>query len=84
MASRTQRPALLSREYLPVRANILEIASSLDRIQRASAADTSEPEWKQLQAGIKLLLDEEADRAENVQMLFSQPYDQQWRKTLDV
>lgn len=84
MASLTSEPNHLDCEYLPIRAKLLEIAAALDRIQRASVEDAADPRWDQLQAGIKLLHSEEAERAEQVQMLFSRPYDQQWREKLKI
>ncbi len=74
----------LDREYLPIRAKILEIASALDRVQRASDDGVEDPRWEQLQSGINLLFSDEAQRAEQVQLLFSLPYEKQWRETMDV
>ncbi len=70
----------LESEFLPIRAKILEIASSLDRIQRETAEDVKDPRWQQLQAGIQLLQTVEAGRAEQVQLLFSRAYDKQWQQ----
>ena len=78
----------LDHEFLPTRAKILEIAAALDRIERAAAISTrqsiDDPRWEQLRAGIGLLLTAEADRARQVQLLFSRPYDQQWRENLEM
>ena len=74
------QPEHLEREFLPVRAKILEIAAALDRIQRAAQDEHSDSRWAQLQAGIKILLEEEAERAEQVQLLFSQDYDEHWQQ----
>ena len=99
MSSTVLSPPHLDREFLPTRAKILEIAAALDRIERATFFDTGErtednqadrknlagdPRWKQLQAGIQLLLTGQAQRAEQVQLLFSRPYDEQWRQTLEM
>jgi len=87
MTPPVSQPRYLDREFLPIRAKILEIAAALDRIQRASDVDMKEdagnPRWEQLQTGIHLLLSEEAERAEEVQLLFSRKYDEQWRQTLN-
>jgi len=85
-------PFHLDREFLPIRAKILEIAAALDRIERATEASNEDkidrhaddPRWDQLQAGIRLLQASEAQRAEQVQLLFSRPYDQQWRQDLGI
>ena len=88
MSSDILSAPLLDHEFLPTRAKILEIAAALDRIERAAAVNTrqstDDPRWEQLQAGIGLLLTAEADRARQVQLLFSRPYDQQWRQNLEM
>lgn len=84
MSSAISSTLPLDREFLPARAKILEIAAALDRIQRASPEDAEDPRWKQLQDGIKLLQSEDLERAEQVQLLFSRPFDEQWRETLNV
>ena len=84
MAFAGSRPPQLEREFLPVRAKILEIAAALDRIQRAGEADTDAPQWQQLRAGIQLLESAEPQRAEEVQLLFSRPYQEQWRESFGL
>lgn len=76
--------AVLNQEYLPARAKILEIAASLDRIQRASGNVADEPRMKQLRTAIEALLDDEPGRAERVQLLFSRAYDLRWRETFKI
>ncbi|MEM8947417.1 MAG: hypothetical protein AAGD11_19740 [Planctomycetota bacterium] len=84
MASNFPPTTPLEREYLPVRAKILEIASALDRIQRSADHTEDDPRWDQLQAGINLLFADQPQRAEHVQLMFSRPYDPQWRQQFDV
>lgn len=84
MASTFPTVSPLDREFLPTRAKILEIASALDRIQRSNATEREDPRWEQLQAGINLLFAADPERAEQVQLLFSRPYEENWRDTLDV
>ncbi len=76
--------AVLDQEYLPVRAKILEIAASMDRIQRAAGDVADASRLKQLQKAIESLLEDEPGRAERVQLLFSRPYDQRWRETFKI
>ena len=71
---------LLDREYLPVRAKILEIAAAFDRIQRAPGDVRKEDRWKQLQAALERVLAPEDDRTEQLQLHFSRPYDPRWRE----
>lgn len=76
--------AVLDQEYLPARAKILELAATLDRVQRTTGYDDNQPQSKQLRAAIELLLEGEPGRAERVQLLFSRPYDQRWRETFKI
>jgi len=84
MSTKSSSQAILEQEYLPVRAKILEIAASLDRIERAKGDVSSDPRWEQLQEAIDFLLAKECDRAEVIQLLLSRPYDKQWKKTLEL
>lgn len=71
---------VLEREFLPVRAKILEIAASLDRIQRAESSSSQGAELERIRTAIRSLLDEEPGRAEQIQLLFSREYEEGWRK----
>ena len=77
---------VLDRHYLEVRAKLLEVAATLDRIDRAGgSAVEDDPRMGQLLAGLKILQEaSSADRAEQIQHLFSRPYDEQWRSRLEV
>ena len=89
---------LLDRHYLEVRARLLEIAATLDRIDRAKSSATNasesadasgkpldaDPRMAQLKQGIELLLSEEDGRAAKVQKLFSLNYDPDWRSKYQV
>ncbi len=84
MASPFPEVSPLEREYLPIRAKILEIASALDRIQRTSECELDDPRWQQLQSAINLLFASDPERAEQVQMLFSRSYEQDWRTKMQI
>lgn len=75
---------VLDREFLEVRARILKIAATLDRIDRSAtpAADTQRLE--QIRQGLHILLGDAPDRARQVQMLFSLPYRDHWPQELGV
>ena len=75
---------ILNREFLPVRAKILEIAATLDRLQRASGDPSSHQQLKSLHEAIDILQEFEVGRAERVQLLFSLPYDQDWRDNFNL
>lgn len=81
----------LEREFLQIRARILELAAALDRLQRAEgAADTTsengrseplsaDPRMALIRQGLTTLAVVTPDRAEQVQLLFSRPYDPKWQ-----
>jgi len=73
----------IEQEFLPLRARLLEIAAALDRLDRASepgGPSVGEPRIAKIRAAIKLLLDSRGDRAEQVQLVFSRPYEDDWRE----
>lgn len=72
--------ATLEREFLTIRAKILEIAASLDRLDRADGETGSDPRLAQIRTGIEQLLSSDEGRAEAVQQVFSLPYDEAWRE----
>jgi hypothetical protein len=71
---------LLDREFLDVRAKLLQLAASLDRVQRAPGeTDPGDPRTGQIREALEILRGQEANRAERVQLAFSLPYDKDWR-----
>jgi hypothetical protein len=77
--SRTAR-AVLDEEFLPIRAKLLEVAAALDRLDRASGSIAKDPRRTQVQTAIQVLLRPENDRAEQLQLIFSRPYEEGWRE----
>lgn len=73
---------ILDRHYLEIRSKILDLAASLDRIDRAEEKPeiADDPRVAKLQSGIQLLLAKTNNRAEQVQMLFSDTYTPNWMK----
>jgi len=80
MATPMAAPAVLDREFLEVRAKLLELAATFDRLDRGGGAPTDDRRIKLVKQGLKVLLDETGDRAEQIQLLFSRPYDDDWQK----
>ena len=78
-SSRTVRE-VFDQEFLSVRAKLLEVAASLDRIDRADGSLANDPRRTQVQAAIQVLLRPEDDRAEQLQLVFSRPYDHDWQE----
>ena len=75
---------VLSREFLEIRAKILEIAAAFDRLERAAGDVADDPRVSRLQEALKVLSEPKSERAEQVQLVFSRPYDEQWQRTLKV
>jgi hypothetical protein len=84
MAALRTPAAVLEQEYLPIRAKILEIASALDRLERAGGVADGDPRMAQVRAGIETLLRRDEDRAEQVQLIFSRPYDDEWQDKFGI
>ena len=64
----------LEEQFLQMRARVLSLAADLDRIERAEGGASlleSDQRIQKLRRAVKLVLDERTNRAEQVQMLFS-------------
>ena len=91
LANRTQ-DEVLGREYLPVRAKILEIAAALDRIERAGAAGAegsategqTDPRLERLRQALPILQQPGTDHAEQVLQHFSLEYDDGWMQQFGI
>jgi hypothetical protein len=70
---------ILNREFLEIRAKVLELAAALDRLERGSGEVVDDPRLKRIHEGLQLLIDHSGDRAEQVQLVFSRSYDENWR-----
>lgn len=88
MSSRSA-DAVLNESFLEVRAKLLEIAATLDRIDRSVAQGPplngeSLQRRQRLSQALELLLEDAPGRAENVQRLFSREYEPDWRATMSL
>jgi hypothetical protein len=73
--------AILDQEFLPMRAKLLEIAATLDRLDRADGNAANDRRVGQVHSAVETLLRGDAgERAEQIQLLFSRPYDDDWQK----
>jgi len=75
--------------FLSVRAKLLEISATLDRVDRAvergDPLDENAVEQRErVDHAIRLLLSERSDRTENIQRLFSRRYRPNWRTDMAV
>ena len=77
MTSDSDSPTL-DREFLAIRAKILEIAAALDRVERIDGLPANDERMQQIVQSIGLLNDGKSGRAKAVQMIFSLPYNESW------
>ncbi len=84
MKSPMTAPQVLDREFLELRAKILELAAALDRLDRSEGAVSDDVRYQRLRQAIELLLAQQPNRAEQVQLIFSREYDDAWRKKFGV
>jgi len=84
MPNSSSSQAVLDREFLEIRARVLEIAAALDRLDRADGPPTGDSRLAAIARALEVLQSSDSDRAERVQLIFSIPYENAWRATLDV
>ena len=84
MPSSMPASAVLDREFLEIRAKILEIAASLDRLDRGDGDVRNDARYLQLLQGVDLLKETEEGRTERVQSLFSLAYVSKWRSNFGI
>ena len=77
-------PEVLSREFLEIRCKILDLAAALDRLERAEGSVAEDPRLARVREALTVLQSGSDDRAEQVQMIFSRPYDDAWQKSFKV
>ena len=85
------RPAtqILDESFLETRAKLLEVAATLDRIDRSSddglpLDDAARELRRRLEDAIRILLSEGPDRARRLQLLFSREFDAAWRARMKI
>ena len=66
--------------YLDIRAGLLVLAASLDRVDRSEGAEAmgSDVRRERIQRGLEILSGPGLNRAEQIQILFSDPYQPGW------
>ena len=81
----------LEREFLLVRAKLLEIAAAFDRIERGKGSVETDPRLKQIAAALEIIAQpigeqdgNAAERASAIQLIFSLPYNKAWRETFQI
>jgi hypothetical protein len=86
MTPMTASPALevLDREFPEIRAGLLRLAAQLDRLDRAKGSITDDPRCCAVRQSIDVLATSSPGRAEQIQLIFSRPYEEDWKGKLQV
>jgi hypothetical protein len=71
---------ILEREFLEIRARVLQVGAALDRLDRGAGDVASDPRLTGLRKAIDVLNNAEGDRAERIQMIFSRHYNPHWSR----
>ena len=78
-------PEILDREFFEIRAKILEIAASFDRLDRARGDISGDSRLSLIAEALNVLQQQDHDdRAEQVQLIFSREYDDRWQAEFGV
>ena len=77
----TTASAVLDRDFLFTRHRILDIAAGLDRLDRAAEPETiaNDARLQTIRNALAILAEPKRNRAERVQLTFSDAYDEGWR-----
>ena len=84
MADSMPAPDVLDREFLEIRAKVLELAASFDRLDRGDGSVEDDPRLGLVREALTVLAGSQSDRAESIQLIFSRPYDDEWQDRFDI
>ena len=75
---------IVADDFMIARARIVELAATLDRIERATGDVEDSKNMQLLIQGMQVLCDEEFEKAKRVQLLMSRHYDPQWQSQMSI
>jgi hypothetical protein len=70
----------LDHEFLPMRAKLLDLAATFDRLDRSAGLLDDDPRMAKIRNAVEILLQQDPDRTEQIQLLLSRAYDEDWSK----
>ena len=70
----------LDQFYLDARSRILDVAATLDRLDRGDGSASADPRIERIRKALSVLLDQSGSRAERIQQIFSLEYDSNWQR----
>jgi hypothetical protein len=80
MSNPLESSEILNREFPEIRAWLLQVAAALDRMERGVGSLADDPRRRSIDEALRLLLAPGSDRGEQIQLLFSLPYDPNWKQ----
>ena len=75
---------VLDREFLELRAGILQAAAQLDRLDRATGSVADDSRMHAFRRAVQVLAGSGPNRAEQIQLIFSRPYEADWKNKLAI
>ena len=75
---------IVADEFMIARAKIVELAATLDRIERASGSVDDSKNMQLLVQGMHILIDDQIEKAKRVQLLMSRDYDPNWQNLMSI
>ncbi|MFP6611638.1 MAG: hypothetical protein VB875_18490 [Pirellulales bacterium] len=75
---------LLEREFLEVRAKLLQVAATFDRLDRTDGCVNNDARMQGLRQALEILQSDTVDRAEQIQLLFSREYEDDWQTRYEM
>lgn len=73
---------IFDRVFLETRAKLLEVAATLDRLDRAEGTDAVADDFRmeQIRKSLSVIQNESGNRAEQLQIIFSDEYEEGWKR----
>ena len=84
MSLPSQAEEVFDREFLQVRARLLELAAVLDRIDRADGSASGDVRLSKIYEALDVLKSADDGRAEQIQLIFSREYEDDWRRQFEL
>ncbi len=75
---------IIADDFMIARAKIVELAATLDRIERAQGEIADSNQMQLLMQGMHILCDDEIEKTKRVQLLMSRQYDPQWQAQMSI
>ncbi len=70
---------ILDQEFLGIRAKLIDLAASLDRMRRAVGPASEDPRMDKIRQAAEIIAGRSPNQAEQIQLLFSLPYGENWQ-----